>query len=139
MLEVATPMHHIIAGNERISFFNKHFGRSCVMVESALYGFAGKLCADYKGATWEFAVASNGAAFCFPRTTNPDQKFHCVWADNYSDETVDALTFGVVVSLFAINYAANRMGDDKVVDAYHALREYVQYLPMAEAINRLID
>ncbi|WP_028210767.1 antirestriction protein [Paraburkholderia mimosarum] len=130
--------------NRRMRFLVELFGeRTFIRGEGLVFDWAARLSRDYDGGLWEFYKLSNGGAYVAPR--RPERLRVSVALNGY-EGAVSADAFGVVVTLFALNELANDLDMrerseecDKIVDAYHALRDFALGHDEAPAILRAID
>lgn len=128
----------IIEQRSRMNFLPRHMGVFHMAFEGILYAFAEKLCGEYDGGYWEFYEGDEeeGFFFCAPRMS--EKYVTARWEDNYSEEEVSTQALGIVATLFALNYMA-QSGEERAINKYYALLDYVRTHPEARAIYRLID
>jgi hypothetical protein len=110
-----------VAENKRAGFLPRFLGRHLMQGEGLVYGWMSRLCEDYQGGYWEFYTLSNEGFYMAPTRAEPMRLQH---PDNYLDAEMSADAAGIVVTLFALCEMANRYGEDRLVDHYHALREF---------------
>jgi hypothetical protein len=68
-----------------------------------------------------------------------DKQFNIDVSGNGFTGELSANAAGIVASLFALCYLANRFGDDKSINQYHWLREFAIEHAEASLIMRAID
>ena len=66
-------------------------------------------------------------------------RVHVRWHMNGYSDMMGADAFGIVVTLFALCHLAEKCGDDRIIDHYHALRAYAAQHVEAANILRAID
>jgi Antirestriction protein len=125
-----------VGDSERMDFLPNFFGRHMMRGEAAVYSWASMLSVDYQGGTWAFYRLSNGGFYMAP--TSPD-KFRVECAGNGFNGVLSADATGVVVTLFALCHLAEIVQEDRIIDHYHALREFALDHPEALQIFRAID
>lgn len=131
-------MVKIISDELRMDFLPRHMGIFQFSFEGLLYAFARKLCADYDGAYWDFYEEYEGEGFFFCAPRMSEKYVTARWEDNYSEEEVSTQALGIVATLFALNYMA-QSGEERAIQKYYALLDYVPTHPEARAIYSLID
>lgn len=128
---------------DRLAFLPSLLGNAFHAFEKRLYYFANQLVEGYKGGYWDFYKLSNGGFFCQcdsdyrePFTFNsPNGISHVV-----TDEVA-----GIVLCLITLSdlsfVCEERFPDDmeKVVNAFHALRDFVGEHEHRAIIYQLID
>jgi len=137
MAEVIAHTASLVPDSRRLAFLPRWLGRRHYLRgELLVYTFAEKLSPDYRGGYWGFFECSNGAAFMAPQTS---RTFATAWPDNYFSATLNAESFGIVASLFALGYLANNTNAESVIDRYHSLRDFACDHPDAGKILAAID
>lgn len=137
-------MHHqepitrmLVGARSRMAFMPKHLGTRNLMIgQSLFFMYLNKLSDDYKGGYWEFYELSNGGWYTAPRG---EQRYRMHWDENYYEGEMSADAAGLTASLYAINHLANATEEDRLIQAYHWLREYAVQHPEWEQIGQAID
>lgn len=125
-----------LQGQERLSVLPELFDRHMMRFEALVYGWAGRLAANYGGGHWEMYRLSNGGFYMAPSSNNTYQV--TVDGNLFSGElTADAM--GIVVTLFALNQLAWDLQSADVSELYHHLRDYAAGHSEAVLIYRAID
>ena len=118
------------------------FGRQAMFVEGRLFHCAGANSSEYQGGSWAFVTNESGdLGFWYPT----DQTTYPVACQNYySNEAMDAKSFGAACTLVALNQHVWRMheaGEDVIAKAsstqYHALRNWI--FDLAESPDSGLD
>lgn len=104
--------------------------------EALVYGWLDQLSKDYTGGLWDFYTLSNGGFYMAP---SGDKRFSIDVSGNGFSGEMSADAAGIVASLFALCYLANRFGDDKSINQYHWLRDFSINHAEAGLIIRAID
>lgn len=133
-----------VADNHRLAFLPKIFGpRAFIGGESLVYSLAKRLSESYNGGYRDFYSLSGGSGYLAP--TAPDA-FDVSLRSNGFEGRMGADTFGMVVTLFALNqlaFDAAHRGDDQssefFVDQYHKLRDYALDQSEGALVARAID
>lgn len=116
-----------VPDNRRSSFLPRHIHGALMKVitfENTVYGIMSRICRSYQGGFWTFHEVSNGAFFMAPSFKEPVE---IVVADNGFSGTLDPQAAGVVVTLMALSEMSFRYEDDeRLSDAFHALRDYAR-------------
>lgn len=130
----------IVNEERRLQMLPKHFGRSMMLVEGAIYNFARLLCKKYDGGFWQFFELSNGGFYMAPDL--PGQ-LEVSWSDNYYSGTMSADAFGITVCLFAFSHLSFQLDNtphgEKVAEHYLLLRDYAADHKEAGAIFAATD
>jgi hypothetical protein len=127
----------VVPDKLRINFLPRYLGAHFLRGESMVYDWASRLSHDYQGGSWHFFELSNGGFYMAPAHAGPTLRVQ--WHGNGYDDTMGADAFGVVVTLFALCHLAEKTGNDKIIDHYHALREYAMTHAEAAEILQAID
>ena len=125
----------LVKDNQRLKFLPKHFGNQFMVGESLVYQWADRLSSGYDGGLWAFYELSNGGFYMAP-SCGP---LHVQWHLNSFDGVLSADAFGIVVTLFALCYLAERRDNERYVDSYHLLRDFISTHAEASLIWRAID
>ena len=105
----------------RLMALPNHFGKYGVRVESAVFSTLNGLCADYNGGYWEYYGLSNGGFYMAPVSNRP---FQLQCAGNDFNGAVSADAAGIIAFLFAYSHLSFQLKNDKIVDAFHHLRDF---------------
>lgn len=111
---------YAVALEDQATYYATHFGELAPVMESSLHTWMKGLCPLYSGCTWTAHELSNGGFYMRPAQ---EERFHLDSPNGFSHE-VSADAAGIVVSMFAINRAANATERGYLVDSYHALRHF---------------
>lgn len=127
----------LVADDDRLDFLPKRLGHRNLMRGQNLYmDYLGRLSDDYKGGYWEFYELSNGGWYAAPRT---EQRYRMHWDGNGYEGEMSADAAGITASLFAINELANATREDRLIEAYHLLRDFALEHAEAGQIYDAID
>lgn len=121
--------------NNRNEMLPKFFGRHFMDIEKLIYQHAEKLSSDYRGGYWEFYTLSNGGFFM---SLDRGMFDICVPGNGFS-HTVNGWTFGIIVSLFALNNAAWMYKTVEIDELYRHLLDYASQQQDADLIFSAID
>lgn len=110
------------------------FGRDCIMIECATYGWMGYIAPGYTGGQWQGYTLSNGGFFMCPVVE--DAVAISVESNGY-EGVLSSEAAGIVASLFALCTVAQK--SERVAEHFHLLREYALDHPEASEIFRAID
>jgi hypothetical protein len=102
-----------------------------IIGEALVFGWLDRLCIDYNGCMWDFYSLSNGGFYMAPINEKP---FTIDVPTNGFSGEMSADAAGIVASLFALCDLANRVGEDKMINQYHWLRDFA----IEHAESRLI-
>jgi len=125
----------VIEENNKCLFLSKQI-KNYALFESAVYYFSNVLSSDYSGGMWDFIKISNKAFYMKPHC---DDSFNVTVTGNYFDEKLSSDAFGIVVTLFALNYVAQKPNNDDAIDKYYLLMDYVDQHSDASKIFRAIN
>lgn len=133
---VVTP----VKGSQRSNFIPRHV-RGGIMkqitFENTVYGVMDRICAAYKGGSWDFFEVSNGAFFMAPVREAPVEI--TVEGNAFSGKLAPGAA-GVVATLMALSEMTFRYKDDEgLSEAFHSLREYAATREDFDLIFRAID
>ena len=134
--EVSVVSASLVPENLRLRFLPEQFGKFMLKGEALVYGWLEQLSEDYTGGFWDFYTLSNGGFYMAP---SGDKRFNIDVSGNGFTGELSANAAGIVASLFALCYLANRFGDDKSINQYHWLREFAIEHAEAGLIMRAID
>jgi hypothetical protein len=126
----------LVADDDRLDFLPKHFGaRAMLHFETKVYDTAQQLCSEYKGGYWNFYEGPKGSFFMAPSSGTYD----CDSPHNGWRGKVDAVTFGMICSLYAMNSVCWRFVEDRHNESYYRMKHLAATLPNAEVILGAID
>jgi hypothetical protein len=101
-----------------------------------VYGFANRLCTDYKGGYWEYYELSNGGFYMAPSGV---QNFE-VSCENQFFGVLTADAMGIVVCLYTFSHLSfNPAAPDSIAQHYHYLRDFAAGHAEAALIFQAID
>lgn len=125
-----------VADDARENFFVNYLDQYFLLGELAIYNVLSSLSEDYNGGYWEFYDLSNGGFYIAPITT---KNFRIECTGNYYSGTLSADASGIVATLYALNDLACRTENEKIIDLFHALRDFVDTHAEAGKIFQAID
>ena len=125
-----------IPEEKRMAFLPRFIGNRMLTFENAVYTFADRFCATYKGGYWRFYELSNGGFYLAPQTRSP---LSISVESNGFEGDLSADGFGVVCTLFALNALLWSAPDEVTEKRYYALRDYADQHPDAAEIYGAID
>ena len=121
--------------NVTAELFGNHFP---LLLEPAVFNFAGRLSSDYHGGYWLFYLLSNGGFLMAPDT---EARFRVVCENGYEGPlSADAL--GITACLYAYSHLAFSASTAIALilaEHYHWVREFMFEHPEAGPILRAID
>jgi hypothetical protein len=127
----------LVAESDRLSFLPNSFGeRFMLQGEGLVFAWMSKLSEDYCGAYWHFYTLSNGGFYMAPAIDEPMRV--SVNGNGFEGE-LSADGAGIVATLFALCQLANQTEDDRLIEAYHHLRDYLDNHAEGSLIFRAID
>ncbi|HAV1879832.1 TPA: antirestriction protein [Enterobacter hormaechei subsp. steigerwaltii] len=132
----ATP----VPDEQRVEFWPQHFGNipQWITLESQVFAWMDRFCADYSGGIWSFYSLSNGGAFMVPETDN-DAFWSLFNTMNGNAADMSAEAAGIAVCLVAYSHHACRTECDAMTEHYWRLRDYALNHAECSAIMRIID
>jgi len=125
-----------ILGNKRLSVLAKHFGSGCVVFEFAVYQMMSLLCPDYQGGYWAFYELSNGGFYMAP---TDEEGYQVEVAGNGYQGRLSRDAMGIVATIFAFNYLANKTESENLIDKYYLVLDYSREHIEARKIYSAID
>lgn len=128
----ASKVHH----DRRVIILPQYLGAHMLIGEKLIYAYMESLCEGYKGGMWDFYETSNGAFFMAPQQ---DEKCRITWADNWYEGTMSAEAAGLTATLYAFSHLANQTRQGRLIELFHALREFAMDHPEAGEIMGAID
>ena len=124
---------------QRINVTAELFGTNFpLLLEPAVFNFAGQLSSDYRGGYWAFYLLGNGGFYMAPDT---EARFRVVCENGY-EGALSADALGITACLYAyshLSFSAPPTMAGVLSDQYHSLREYVMGLEIASAIIAACD
>lgn len=88
-------------------------------IEQAVYNVMKKGVSDYDGGVWQFIKIDNETFFLYPVE---EKNYNFAWVDNHSNENLDNISVGIVVTLMAVNHLSFAYPNGSFIDFYHRLR-----------------
>lgn len=98
----------------------RHFGRIMLLVENAVYFWAGKLSQDYRGGFWDFYEFDDGGFYMAPQA----DRFRVAVDTNGYEGEMSADAFGITCCLFAFSHLSFQIDDDALSRHYGHLYEF---------------
>ncbi|MEK8034237.1 antirestriction protein [Ideonella sp. DXS29W] len=112
------------------------FGTAAARFERMAYFWADRLSVEYRrGGFGLFYALSNGGFYMAPE--HPQRLTVAVEANGYAG-TLSADAFGITVTIFALNYVAHEVADERLIDLYHQLLSYAAGHPESVEIFQAI-
>lgn len=118
----------------RLGVLPRFFGRSMTLAECRVYDWMAALCSTYRGGYWHYYELSNGGFYMAPECS---ERMRLAVQGNGFDGAMSADAAGVVACLFAFCQLAGK--EDRFIDLYHQLRDFVGDHPESRSIFRAID
>ncbi|CAI2140793.1 Antirestriction protein [Serratia fonticola] len=130
----------VVPENQRPRFWHQHFGSipQWFLLETHVFNWLDRLCADYHGAMWDFYTLSNGGAFIAP-DADDDKPWSLFNSLNGNGAEMSAQAAGITACLMAYSHHACRTESEAMTDHFYRLREYALHHPDSRAIFALID
>jgi hypothetical protein len=127
----------LVASNNRLSFLPSFFGpRLMLRGENLVYTWLERLSRNYNGGYWHFYTLSNGGFYMAPAYDKP---LRVSVEGNWFEGELSADAAGIVATLYALCQLAEETGNDRIIDLYHLLREYLDDHPEGGLIFSAID
>jgi hypothetical protein len=126
----------VVPSHQRSAFLPAHLGRHMIIGEALAFGWLDRLCIGYTGGLWDFYSLSNDGFYLAPINEKP---FKIDEPTNGFSGEMSADAAGIVASLFALCDLANRVGEDKMINQYHWLRDFAIEHAEARLIMGAID
>lgn len=138
--ELAAITASVVPDELRIGFWPQYFGSipQWITLEPCIFGWMGRLCADYHGGIWNFSTLSNGGAFMAPESEH-DEKWTLFNSMNGNGAELTNEVAGMVACLMAYSHHACRTECDAMTEHYYRLRDFALHHPECSAIMHLID
>jgi len=128
-------VEELVSAEGRINFLPDHFGSHFAKVENLFFDLARQFSDDYQGGLWIFFKLSNGAGYV---SLDPRRYFDLHTPNGFSAK-VNGNTFGIIISLYAINWLSNETGEDLLIEQFYALRDFAAQHIHRAVIFRAID
>lgn len=144
MIFIAT----LVPDNERTLFLPTLVGNSFMKFERYVYNMASRVSPDYVGGLWKFMAVKcpeGESGYLYPSVQDPDFKFHVSGLPNYYEGDMSPQTFGLFLSLTAMNHLiwdmheSSKAGTDELIEKFYTLRDYAAESPEAPEIFAAID
>jgi len=127
----------LVAERDRLSFLPTFLGPSLFLRgEILVYNWMDYLSKDYNGGFWNFYTLSNGGFYLAPSTNKTFSL--CVEGNGFEGE-LSADAAGIVATLFMLNELANRTEEERIIDSYYHLLDFVGYHSESGLIYGAID
>ncbi|MBK6288432.1 MAG: antirestriction protein [Gammaproteobacteria bacterium] len=138
-MTATTITRQLVPESQRLSITAELFGTNFpLLLEPAVFNFAGQLSSDYQGGYWLFYLLSNGGFLMAPDT---EARFRVVCENGY-EGALSADALGITACLYAYSHLAFTAPTAIVLilaEHYHWLREFMFEHPEARQILRAID
>lgn len=121
---------------KRMDFLPSAFGAHYLQGERLVFSWLRALADDYQGGYWHYYWLSNGAFYMAPDVAT---KLRLVWANNFFDGEMSADAAGIVATFYGLNHLISITHNDRLIERYYGLWEYVDHHPEASLIWRAID
>lgn len=121
---------------KRLGFLPGKMPRQYLKFERCVYSFASGMIKGYNGGFWDFIELSNDGFYIRPES---DEVLTVSVDGNGFMGTVSGDAAGVIVSMFALCYLAEISEDDRIIELYYLLRNFINDHAEAELIWRAID
>lgn len=130
----------LVPDEQRVGFWPQHFGSipQWITLESTVFSWMDRLCAEYCGGVWQFYTLSNGAAFMVPEADS-DALWSLFNSMNGNGGEMSAEAAGIAVCLMAYSHHACRTECDAMTEHYYRLRDYALVHPECNTIMHIID
>ena len=138
--EHTTITASVVPDELRIGFWPQHFGSipQWITLEPRIFGWMGRLCADYHGGIWNFSTLSNGGAFMSPESED-DEKWALFNSMNGNGAELTSEAARIVACLMTYSHHACRTECDAMTEHYYRLRDFALNHPECNSIMHLID
>ncbi|HHQ6575753.1 TPA: antirestriction protein [Serratia fonticola] len=130
----------VVADYQRPRFWQQHFGNipQWFLLETHVFNWLDRLCADYHGAMWDFYTLSNDGAFIAP-DADDDKPWSLFNSLNGNGAEMSPEAAGITACLMAYSHHACRTESEAMTDHFYRLREYALHHFDSRAIFALID
>jgi len=127
----------LVPDSARLRFMSRHFDFYGIVFERQIDAHMHYLCENYTRGGWSFFELGNGGCYLAP---THQQSYRLVVGGNGFDNTLDAETAGIVVTLFSLSHMSFRFPSVEVFPArFHQLRYFAGEHPNVRAIFAAID
>lgn len=92
----------LVRESERLSFLPRLFKNQFIRCEGHIYLLASNLSESYRGGSWEFVEASNGALYMRPELEEGET--FSTSTDGFFEGELSADAFGILCTFFTINH-----------------------------------
>ena len=120
----------------RRNFLFNHLKMRSLAFESWVFTFAQNFSDQYSGGLWTFYELDNGGIYLAPAE---QRTWDVLVATNGFTGKLSSDAFGVMVSLFALNFIVCETPTDDLIDKYYLLRDFACEHPENVAIMGAID
>ncbi|WNP34153.1 antirestriction protein [Enterobacter kobei] len=129
----------VVPDEQRLRFWPQHFGLmpQWITLESCIFAWMDRLCADYSGGVWNFYTLSNGGAFMAPEENENSWSLFNILNGNGAEMSAEAA--GIAACLIVYSHHACRTECDAMTEHYYRLRDYTLNHPEYNAIMHIID
>jgi hypothetical protein len=130
----------VVADHQRPRFWQQHFGNipQWFLLETRVFNWLDRLCADYHGGQWDFYTLSNGGAYIAPEADD-DKIWSLFNTMNGNGAEMSPEAAGITACLMTYSHHACRTESEAMTDHFYRLREYALHHPDSRAIFALID
>ncbi|WP_422526070.1 antirestriction protein [Serratia fonticola] len=128
----------VVPNHQRPRFWQQHFGNipQWFLLETRVFNWLDRMCADYHGGQWVFYTLSNGGAFMAPEG---DERWSLFNSMNVGGAEMSAEAAGMITCLMAYSHHACHTESEAMTDHFYLLREFALHHPDNRAIFALID
>ena len=132
----------LVAEEDKINFLPEHFGKAFLRLEMMVYGLARKFCEDHQGGYWDFFHLSNEGGYLGLDTT---RRLTLSTPNGFFRPNVNGNTFGIIISLYAINWLSHDLAErgheaaPLLCDQYERLHDFACQHQDVNLILRAID
>jgi hypothetical protein len=127
----------LVPGSGHFRSLRRHFDFYGIVLERQIGAHMHYLCENYAGGPWDFFQLGNGGCYLAP---THQQTYHLVVGGNGFDNTLDADTAGIVVTLFTLSHMSFRFPSVAVfAERFHQLRHFASEHPNRRIVLAAID
>lgn len=130
----------VVPDGERMNFLPKHFGRDCLVGESAIYSVMREICRTYNGGFWDFIELSNGGFYMRLCASDRSPESLAV-SIPYGNDFACEMSYDAA-SIVATLHALSRLSFDylpRAADQFHLLRDFASHHEERRKIFMAID
>lgn len=120
----------------RMALLPEMFGVHGPYVEGLVYAQMQRICEGYCGGYWHYYRLSNGG---FLMVLDQEGKVICENESNYFEAVMSVESASIVASLYALNIAAWKLKDARVLARFNELRDFASTHPESDLIFAAID